>query len=147
MKRLEPAYGRSVLNVSLFLQEAVDRAVGPVAALAVPPVMVTAIMDLTEWVVKEQMQHNKININTGSGKQIKDRIKPNINISSSIKPRNRININTNISIERNPGHRISPIFLLHSQTMPEEWSNSLPMMGCYYLNLARLSEQDSGSNQ
>ena len=115
----------SFLKINLFLQEAADQAVAPVAdQVAVPvvvpvvvpavaPVAVTVIMDLTEREAQEEMQNNRININT----------------SSSRKPRNRININTNISIGRNPGHRISPISLSHSQTMPEEWSNSLPITG------------------
>ncbi|MEJ2656457.1 MAG: hypothetical protein P8012_04580 [Desulfobacterales bacterium] len=121
MKWLEPAYGLSFWEVSLFLQEAVDQ----VAVPAEIPGVVTVIMDLTEWVVREQMQCNKTNmsINTSSERQIRDRIKPSINISSSRKLRNRININTNISIGRNPGHRISLISLSHSQIMPEELSN------------------------
>ena len=136
MKWLEPAYGLSFLKISLFLQGAADQAVAPVAdQVAVPvvvpavaPVVVTVIMDLTEREAQEEMQNNRININTSSSRKPRNRI--NINTSGSRKPRNRININTNISIGRNPGHRISPISLSHSQTMPEEWSNSLPIIGC-----------------
>ena len=137
MKWLEPAYGLSFLKISLFLQEAADQAVAPVAdQVAVPavvpalaPVVVTVIMDLTEREAQEEMQNNRINININTSSSRKPRNRININTSGSRKPRNRININTNISIGRNPGHRISPISLPHSQTMPEEWSNSLPIIG------------------
>ena len=134
MKWLEPAYGLSFLKISLFLQEAADQAVAPVVAQIRAPVapmeVLVTIMDLTEWVVKEQMQHNKIdmNINTGSGRQLRDRI--NINISRRRDLRLRININTNISIGRNPGHRISPVSLANLLPMPEECGNSLPIIEC-----------------
>jgi hypothetical protein len=84
-------------------------------------------MDLTKRVVKEQMQHNKINmnINISSGRQLRDRI--NIKISRRKDLRLRININTN-----REGHlrlRISPISLANLLPMPEEYGNSLPIIG------------------
>ncbi|MGD8981375.1 MAG: hypothetical protein PVH67_10030 [Desulfobacterales bacterium] len=115
------------MKVSLFLQEAADQAVVPVVAPAVAPVVVTVIMDLTEREAQEQVQHNKININTGRNRKPKNRINPNINTGSRRKPRSRININTNISIGRNPGLRISPISPAILLPIPEECGNSLPI--------------------
>jgi hypothetical protein len=110
MKWLEPAYGLSGLKADLFLQEAADQAVVPVVALAVaqiraPVEVLVSIANLTEWVAKEQMHHNKINmnINTSSKRQLRARI----NISRRRDLGVRINIKTNISIGRKPGHRIS----------------------------------------
>jgi hypothetical protein len=113
------------------LQEAADQAVAPVVAQIRAPVapmeILVTIMDLTEWVVKEQMQHNKINmnINTSSGRQLRDRI----NISRRRDLRLRINININTNREGHLRLRISPIYLANLLPMPEECGNSLPITG------------------
>jgi hypothetical protein len=102
----------------------------PVAVTAVAPVVVTVIVDITEWVVKEQMHHNN-NINTNIERQIRNRININIGRRRDLGLRININIKTNINIGKNPGHRISPISLAYHIPIPEEWSNSIPIIGCH----------------